>query len=32
MAHDWLERLGREGLDSWPVERLQQGRGVMRRQ
>ncbi|GHC45163.1 nuclease [Alcaligenes pakistanensis] len=32
VAHDWLERLGREGLEQWPVERLQQGRGVMRRQ
>ena len=32
VAHDWLEKLGREGLDQWPVERLQQGRAVMRRQ
>ncbi len=32
VAHDWLERLGREGLEQWPVERLQQGRAVMRRQ
>lgn len=32
VAHDWLEKLGREGLEQWPVERLQQGRAVMRRQ
>ncbi|MGO3871924.1 MAG: UvrD-helicase domain-containing protein [Alcaligenes sp.] len=32
VAHDWLEKLGREGLEQWPVERLQQGRSVMRRQ
>lgn len=32
VAHDWLEKLGREGLDPWPVERLQQSRTVMRRQ
>jgi ATP-dependent exoDNAse (exonuclease V) beta subunit len=32
VAHDWLEKLGREGLDQWPVERLQQSRAVMRRQ
>ena len=32
VAHDWLEKLGREGLEQWPVERLQQGRVVMRRQ
>lgn len=32
VAHDWLEKLGREGLGPWPVERLQQSRTVMRRQ
>lgn len=32
VAHAWLEKLGREGLDQWPLERLRESRPVMWRQ
>ena len=32
VAHAWLEKLGREGLQQWPLDRLRGSTGVMRRQ
>ena len=32
VAHAWLERLGREGPDRWPVERIGQSLPVLRKQ
>ncbi|MGE8590996.1 MAG: PD-(D/E)XK nuclease family protein, partial [Alcaligenes sp.] len=32
VAHAWLEKLGREGLEQWPLERLRESRPVMWRQ
>src|SRR5690606_28353460 len=32
VAHAWLERLGREGPDDWPVERIRQSLPVLRKQ
>ncbi|TFL14000.1 nuclease [Pusillimonas caeni] len=32
VAHAWLERLGREGPDGWPAERVRQSLPVLRKQ
>src|SRR5690606_3770984 len=32
VAHAWLERIGKEGLDAWPLTRLEQSRDMLRRQ
>lgn len=32
VAHAWLERIGRDGPDAWPRERLDQSRSAFRRQ
>ncbi|HUH88075.1 MAG TPA: UvrD-helicase domain-containing protein, partial [Pusillimonas sp.] len=32
VAHAWLERLGRDGITSWTVERLRQSTPILRKQ
>lgn len=32
VAHAWLERIGRDGIAAWPLERLAQSRPAFRRQ
>jgi ATP-dependent exoDNAse (exonuclease V) beta subunit len=32
VAHAWLERLGRDGIDAWPIERIDASLPVIRKQ
>jgi ATP-dependent exoDNAse (exonuclease V) beta subunit len=32
VAHAWLERIGKDGLDAWSLDRLQENRQVLQRQ